>query len=165
MINHILTEKSETYIAKLRGRLRLLLQIPSSSSLMTSFFKIDFPKSSLLNFRLIEFSGVLNSTHFRYLLHSNQLFNSLKIENFSNYDVISKAYPFFIFVILHTLVPYFICTSTRFSFLNEIILFLSRYRRKSQYCRKWLISPNFFGQNFRRSWASPVVTKFVAICP
>jgi hypothetical protein len=32
--------------------------------------KIEFPKSTLINFYLIAFSGVLNSTHFGYSRHS-----------------------------------------------------------------------------------------------
>jgi hypothetical protein len=56
-------------IVELRERPRLLSQIIFSASWMTSFSKIEFPKLTVLNFRLIAFGRFITFTHFGDLFH------------------------------------------------------------------------------------------------
>ena len=58
---------------KLRWFLIFLLQTFLSASWMTSYLKIKFHKFTFLNFNLIAFGGIRNSTYFGILFHFNVL--------------------------------------------------------------------------------------------
>jgi hypothetical protein len=81
-------------LRKLCGRLRCLFRITSNASLMTSYFKIEFPESTFSNFHLIAFGelhisnyDVISPTCFYVLnenLHMRHMYTIIYMYNLYN---------------------------------------------------------------------------------